>query len=351
MNTTKAIEAHKQYPYSYGEFGSKSEYYRFLAKEHNVSHTTTKGWFIKSGAWDVIAQGRRVSTLGKEAKDITTLHWKDAVDYVKTSQEFKGKTSNSDEHIELSFKRDSPMYIMVWGDQQIGDFGTDMDLFLEATDLLLNNDDLYVILAGDILQMAILRRSIAELLSGSALNPKQQIHFLDSWLKEIKHKVICSTWCNHAVMREEKAIGWSPVAETMAKHTAYFNGIGHIDLSINDITYKLAVSHRFKGKSYINKNHGPTRYYREYANDREIVAQGDYHDPGVQTQTYGGIDRLTAVCGSIQTKSGYAKRHFTLKTYPYIPVIALDSEQHLFEGFKNMNSYMRFCKGGEASRV
>lgn len=279
--------------------------------------------------------GMKVST----DKKVGEFSWREAVTMVKASQTFKKKHKASQSTAEWKLKTDRPIHVMVLGDAQIGCIGVDYDAFLEFTDIIMKTENLYVFLVGDMFQMSINRRSIAEIIGGSALTPEEQMHFAEDWLKEVKHKVICSTWDNHTDMRQEKVIGYSHLAAIYKKHCIYFSTIGHLDLVLNDITYKIALSHRFAGKSLYNKAHAPIRYLREKWNEGDIAIQGDYHQPGILDQQYGGKDIIGVVCGSIQTDSSYIKRHFSLKTYPYMPIITFHHDKKLIVPYKNYDRW------------
>ncbi len=273
-------------------------------------------------------------------KKVSEFSWREAVDIVKTRQDFQKKHSGSQNYATWKQKRDSPLHVLVLGDTQIGCVGVDYDMFLEFTKFILNHDNVFVFLVGDLFQMAINTRNVAEVIGGSALTPEEQMHFAEDWLKEIKHKVICSTWDNHTDMRHEKVLGYSHLASIYKKHVIYFSGIGHLDLVINDITYKIALSHRFAGKSMYNKAHAPWRYIREKANEIDIAIQGDYHQPGILDQDYGGKEGIGIVCGSIQTNSSYIKRHFSLKTFPQMPMVTFHHKKKMITTYKNIDRWL-----------
>lgn len=148
------------------------------------------------------------------------------------------------------------------------------------------------------------------------------MRFLESWLMEVKHKVIASTWDNHSVMREENASGFSQYSNIFSKHVIYHDNIGHLDVQVGDFIYKMAVAHFFRGRTMYNACHGQMRYMRMQANDREICAAGDSHVPGVNQYEEGGSKRIALNCGSIQN-GGYGKRFFSLLNSPVFPCVKL----------------------------
>ena len=281
---------------------------------------------------------------GKEAavitsdKKVSEFHWRSVVPHLKTFQTIVNDASSSQSEANWKIEADQ-ICVAVIGDLQLGSWATDYELFMKVTDEILNTPNLYVILVGDLIQMAIKMRNVLEMMD-NLIPPKIQFMFLDSWLNDIKHKVICSTWDNHAVMREEAMTGYSNYANIFSRHTIFHNHIGHIDISVGDITYKWAVTHFFRGKSMLNNVHAPMRYMRMEAPDRDIAVQGDFHLPGIAKYWEGGKEHCAAVCGSIQVDSGYAKRFFSLKTCPTYPCIALSGKEKIFTPYWSIQEWV-----------
>lgn len=276
-------------------------------------------------------------------KKVSEFHWRTVLPHVQSLQRVFKEASGSQDSATWKIKTSRPICVVVIGDLQLGSWGTDYDLFMKVTDEIINTPDLYVILVGDLLQMAIKMRTVLEVVD-NALPPKAQLYLLDSWLQDIKHKVIASTWDNHSVMREEAAAGYSTYAEIFRRHTIYHNHIGHLDIHVNGNVYKWAVSHFFRGRSLLNNVHAPMRYLRHEAPDREIAAQGDFHLPGVAKYWEGGRERVAIVCGSIQTESGYAKRFFSLKTCPTYPCVTLGHKEKMITPYWSVKEWLNARK-------
>jgi hypothetical protein len=274
-------------------------------------------------------------------KKISNFHWRDIMPTLKNFQQIVREASGSQDQATWKITTDKDICVAVVGDLQLGSWATDYDLFMKVTDEIINTPNLYVILVGDLLQMAIKLRGVLEAMD-NLMPPKIQLMFLDSWLQDIKHKVICSTWDNHAVMREENQVGYSSYASIFSRHTIYHNHIGHVDIQVNDITYKWAVTHFFRGKSMLNNVHAPMRYMRMEAPDREIAVQGDFHVPGIAKYWEGGSERCAMVCGSIQTSSGFGQRFFSLRTCPTYPCIALSGTKKNFTPFWSIEDWVKF---------
>ena len=260
-----------------------------------------------------------ISTDKKEAD----FHWRTPIKHLKALQEVFHDGKDSQDLSHWSIDADSVTVVVV-GDLHMGSWATDYDLFCEITDEIINTPNLYVILVGDLLQMSIKLRGVLEV-SDNALPPKWQMRFLESWLLDIKHKVIASTWDNHSVMREENASGFSQYSNIFSRHVIYHDNIGHIDISVRDQVYKVAAAHYFRGRTMLNPVHGQMRYMRMTSNDREICVAGDSHVPGLLQYEEGGSQRTAINCGSIQN-GGYGKRFFSLLNSPVFPCFKLSGK-------------------------
>jgi len=297
-----------------------------LVEKYNITHRTARYYASK------VVRDATVTT----NKVVGEFNWRDAVDHVQQGQKLFSKAKSNQDFAKVTIDTDEPIYIMALGDGHFGSWGTDYEVLKAVTDEILNTPNLYVVLLGDLLQMSIKLRGVLEVMD-NALPPKYQMMLLDSWLQEINHKVLCSTWDNHSVMREENMVGYSKYAEIFERHTIYYNGIGHLDLKVGNETYKIAVSHFFRGYSIENPCHGGMRYMRRMANDREIAMAGDSHNPGIIKYVDGDKVRCVVNSGTAQTNSGYAKRFFSLSTSSAFPVIKLDPNVHNATPFFTLN--------------
>mgnify|MGYP003575779059 CR=1 FL=1 len=269
-------------------------------------------------------------------------HWRDAALAAKRMQYVAASARTSQEFatIELPVGGRDP-FVLFLSDTHIGDWGTDYDLFARITDEILETPDLYVALLGDLANMAIRLRGVAEVTGGSQLPPELQIKFLESWLNDIAHKVAFATWDNHGVEREEQGSGFSGIKALLARRVVYFGGIGHPDILVGDQRYQFAVSHKFRGSSVDNPCYAPMRYLRQEAPDRELAAMGDYHVPGIIKYTHGGRDRVAVNCGSTQTGSVYARRHFSLFTRDAMPGVRLSTDSHCITPYYAVGEWKR----------
>lgn len=309
-----------------------------IAAEYGMAHRTARR-YVSAIIKDVLGKEETAPETYSDKK-YPKANWREMVEYVQQGQRMFRSMKGSQDMANFGIVTDEPVYVMVVADTHFGSWGTDYELLKQVTDEILNTPNLYVVLLGDLLQMSIKLRNVLEV-SDNALPPKYQLALLDSWLSEISHKIICSTWDNHSVMREEAVTGYSRYAEIFERHHIYFNGIGHLDLTVGSQTYKMALAHFFRGYSIENPCHGGMRYMRRMANDREIAMAGDSHNPGIIKYVDGDKTRCVVNSGSAQVNSGYAKRFFSLSTNPAFPVIKLDPVKHEFTPYWTLEEALK----------
>jgi hypothetical protein len=235
-----------------------------------------------------------------------------------------------------------PIVVVGLGDTHIGDWATDHALLESITDELLNIPHLYIILMGDLVQMAIKLRNVAEV-SSNMLPPELQMAYLDSWLAEIAPRVILACDGNHEERQQVQA-GVSLTRHLISKHITYADGIAHADIQVGQQVYTFAVSHVFRGKSMYSPVHGQARYLRMVGQDREIAFAGDSHTPGFAMYNEGGRWRCAINGGSIQA-SPYMRRHFQLTNDPSYPCIMLFPSEHRFVPFRTVADCLAASKG------
>lgn len=269
------------------------------------------------------------------------LNWRDVNATIRDMQRVKHEASTAQDDATFHFDSDV-VKVIALSDTHLGSWSADYELFERITDEILNTPNLYVILAGDLVNMAIRMRGVMEV-SDDLLTPKLQMDYLISWLDEMKGRVLFAGWDNHAVIRQEELAGYSQVAHILSERTVYYNGIGHANVIVGDELYPVAMSHFFRGKSAANPCYGPQRYILTEGIDREIAIAGDSHVPGMMTFMLGGKRRVAINTGTTHTNSGYAKRFFSLQSHPIFPCFVLSGERHEITPFWTVGEMMRFA--------
>jgi hypothetical protein len=271
-------------------------------------------------------------------KAVGEFHWREANRYLGGMQRLSERAKSSQDRGRIVLDVDAPIGVVFLSDAHIGDWSTDYDLFERITDEILGTPNLYIALLGDMAHMAIKLRGVAEVTS-NLLPPELQLSYFTSWLDEVGERILLCTWDNHAVEREELGSGISAFKRLQAKRFVYFNGIGHPDVQVGGETYKFALSHRFRGRSTVHPAAAPMNYLVREGHQREIAVQGDFHIPAILQFVHGDMEKLAMVTGSTQTRSPYARRHFSLMTHPIFPVLELHPDRHLAVPYWNVKAW------------
>lgn len=267
-------------------------------------------------------------------------NWREWADHAISTQDLYKRASQTQKFATVEIPAKEPILVMPFSDQHIGGRGVDYKEFIRLTNFIIDTPNLYVILHGDEAEFAIKLRSVAEVCA-QLFDPTKQNQFIDQWFDEIKHKVICATWCNHVQEREEKQSGVSTKKLSFAPKTVYFDGIGHLDLKVGSETYKITVSHKFRGFSYQNPCHAGMRYMRFEGSDREIAIMGDIHQPAYICYADGKTERLSLVSGTLNISSAYAERYFSLFTKSNYPVIVFRHDEHQFTALPSLDRWLK----------
>lgn len=240
-------------------------------------HRSYDGWRIKRQR----SVPSRIKRDYLSDKKIGDFNWREATTVINQMIDLKDRSSFSQDTAHIQIETDKPVCILALSDTHIGSWASDHTLFETITDEILNTENLFVALLGDFEQMAIKASQGVLALSDNVLPPELQHRFIESWLEEVEHKILFSTWDNHAVMREEAGSGFSQYANLMKRRVVWHSGIGHPNVTVGSETYRLAVSHRFRLRTHLNPVHGGMQYIRHEAPDREISIAGDSHVPGI----------------------------------------------------------------------
>ena len=279
----------------------------------------------------------KIEALVEANKKKTTVSSRDFEAYALQTQALYEKASSTQHFADIKLPNRNCGLVPL-GDLHLGGRGVDYRQFRTITDEIVGTPDLYTILIGDLVEFAIKLRSVAEVCA-QIVGPDKQVQWIESWLDEIKHKVIAATWCNHAIEREEKQAGVSLIKRLLSERFVMFDTIGHADIHVGKQVYKIAVSHKFRGSSYLNAPHAGQRYMRFQGTDREIAIMGDIHTPGYNLYWDGPVKRLSLVGGTLNTGSAYAQRYFSLFTQPVYPCIELSHKEHSFVPFENLATW------------
>lgn len=280
---------------------------------------------------------------------IAEFDWEEWCGWIEDGQALQSKASKNHTKAQIRLGDGTkPVILFQLGDTHIGSWGADYSLLRSITKEICETEGVYVALMGDLIEMAINMRGVTEVM-GQVLSPSNQMDFLRSWLKRIMPKVAFSCWGNHETDREEKFSGLNSVRDMFSEKAVYFGGIGHPDIHVGEQIYRIVASHKFRGNSIFDATFGPKRYMRMESSDREIGMQGDLHRAAISLYREGNMNRCALTSSTLQLKSQYAQRYFSIFTIPIFPCIVLRHDRHEYIPFWNLQAAMDYVKGYEAA--
>jgi hypothetical protein len=261
-------------------------------------------------------------------KKVKTLpHYTEFLDVIQKHQALDEKLSNSQTTGTIKIETDKEFFpVNLTADWHLGSVCVDYDAWQRLFHFILDNE-IYQMLFGDLTDnFKPPFRSMTAIFS-QIFSPEKQVEFLASVIEEYKAKrpnaILAAWWGNHDVEWDENKSGTSPIKDMLSEDYLYFNGMGVIELQVNDHAYRLGGSHVFKGHSMYNRNHSQGRAVREHFGGLvDVVVQGDKHVRAYQLITeyelfkefgyseLGGDIHLVQV-PTYKKDDGYAKRYFS----------------------------------------
>jgi hypothetical protein len=266
--------------------------------------------------------------------------WRSMNRLIEQRQEMKRESAWSQKTARIDFSHlDHPICVIALSDTHIGSWGTDHTLLEKVVDEIMAVPNLYIAFLGDVAEMAVKMRSVAEVM-GNMLDIEEQEMYAEDFLNEIAPRILFSTWDNHSIERAEQQVGTSAIAKLFSRRVVYHSGIGHPDIVVGNQTYRVAATHRFRGSSIDHPCHGGMRYLLREGNDREIALEGDKHRPGKETAVHSGVPKLALNSGTFNVNSGYGNRYFSLYTCPAFPCFTLHPDKHMFNDYWSVDHYL-----------
>jgi len=269
--------------------------------------------------------------------ELSDLSWRDMLPAIHSMKNLRGSLKSSSHYINVDVSTQDPICIIPFGDAHIGAIGTDYELFQKITDEILNTPNLYIILMGDELDLAIKLRTIAEVLT-SVLTPELQVQFVTSWLTEIKHKVLFAVQGNHDA-RIKQFTGLDVPQHIITKIVPYSTGICHVNLKVGKVLYKIAAAHKFPGHSMWNVNHANKKYSAMQYPEGDIYMGAHTHRPGGAFDWESGRLKVYLNSATLKTQDEYAATWFSILTSPVYPCVVLHPNEKLIMPFVSVRHW------------
>ena len=270
-------------------------------------------------------------TVLEDTVSIDDISWRDMIPAIEQMKKLRGRNNASSHFIDVSVSTKNPICIIPFGDVHIGAIGTDYELFQKITDEIIKTPNLYIILMGDEIDLAIKLRSIAEVLT-SVLTPELQIQFMKSWLNDIKHKVLFAVQGNHDA-RIKQFSGVDVPRNIITKVVPYSTGICHVNLQVGDVLYKIAAAHKFPGHSMWNVNHANKKYSAMQYPEGDIYLGAHTHRPGGAFDWESGKLKVYLNSATLKTHDEYAATWFSILTSPVYPCMVLHPNEKIIAPF------------------
>jgi hypothetical protein len=273
-----------------------------------------------------------------EEKKESSVAWREHFKLAEEQQRLKRGASGNNTFLKLDYSNDSELHFICLGDLHFFSGGTNHRAIEILTDRIISHPHLRVVLLGDILEMAINLRNVAEVTSQLA-PPATQLKVLESWLNDIKDRVLFSTHDNHSSERLEKNAGVDIYGWLMSRVVPFFDGIGVCNIKVGSQEYRVGATHKTRGRSMLNPTHGQSRYMRFDDQSLDAMLAGDSHQPGISQYWDGDRERLAVNVGTMNVNSAFAKRYFSLYSQPIFPVVTLYGAQKEMNAFRSLESW------------
>lgn len=330
------------------EFGEKGASPAELSNRTGISRTVLKAAMYKAAQAGELknhdgvyySPSQRITTVISNKK-IGSVNWRDHARHAMGKRELhqKASWSNDDGQIKIDIPKDN-IIVQPLGDLHFGSIASDMKALVEITDAIVNDPRIYVILLGDLTDNFVsFKNQLA--VHQQIMSPSEQDDFLESWLNEIKDKVLFATWCNHSEF-EERASGKNSVKKILSRSVMYFNGMAKIELDLNGIVYKIAATHKTRFNSSFNATHGLKQLARKDFPDCDIYLAGDTHWPAMERAFERNIDQLFIKIGTFKLDDGYSKRYFSRYTSSVMPCFVLNTKQKDVCGFWKLDQALKY---------
>jgi hypothetical protein len=285
------------------------------------------------------------------------------LDVVKRHQELDKKLSSSQTTGKIIIESDKEFFpINMTADWHLGSLCVNYDEWERLFNYIMEHE-VYQMLFGDLTDnFKPPFRSIQAIFS-QAFSPEVQVEFLASIIKEYKERrpdaILAAWWGNHDVEWDENKFGSSPIKEMLSDSFMYFNGMGVVEVQINDLVYRIGGSHVFRGHSMYNKNHSQGRAVREHFGGLvDVVIQGDKHIRSHQLITeyelfekfgyeeLGGDIHLLQV-PTFKDRDGYSMRNFSpTGGQIQFPALLFGTESREIIYTDTLQQLDRYIKGG-----
>lgn len=191
--------------------------------------------------------------------------------------ELRQKVENKEYSTTIEIKTDRPIAIGWFADIHAGGEDIDYERLKWEADEIKRNPYMKIILGGDIADAFCFNPAQF----GDIANLNEQNLYLHKLLEYIGYDhILAGVTGNHDLWLRKTGLD---MYGDIRKNIPIFDGVGTIELLINDVSYTGAIMHRAKGYSYFNPNHPQKRFSMENEG-YDFVMSAHIHVGGEQSQ-------------------------------------------------------------------
>lgn len=223
--------------------------------------------------------------------------------------EIGASTSQTEATVEI--REDGPIAVCFSSDWHLGSLATDYDAFERHWDYVINTPNLFIGTVGDEVDNSYAFKVASA--NVQAMSPKLQAKVLRDILADFvdNRKLLFTCWGNHDVMRHEKDIGFSPLAEIKGAHVPYFNGQGFLTLrlgKVNPVEYLIHMTHFSRFSSVLNALHSHKRQQDWVAPNADVIVTAHVHNPALSLVCpFPFAHSVEALARNLPLKSAYIR--------------------------------------------
>ena len=276
-------------------------------------------------------------------------NWREIVEHAREGADIYNRINVSYDFVHRKINTDKPIAIVFASDFHLGNHATDYSAFLDTADFL-KESGFYMIVVGSDPEFAINRFRSSEAVHSQVLPPVMQIEAQRLWLEWLQDQLIAGCWDNHLDERLEMSIGmFSGIG--WPKKAPYFHAKGLLKLTVGDIEYEIAMTHRHKGSSIYHDFQPVFRLFREFY-PADICVTAHTHKPGyTEFCAYPEMRRLLGrplmnhfiLTGTfLAGHHTYTERNFKGRGVLGLPTIVLDPHTFDITYFRHPDKALRY---------
>lgn len=262
---------------------------------------------------------------------------------LKKFQKASTDLSTRMEMVEVSLDTCDPIILAFLADAHIGSLYTDYEVLDERVRLLENTDRAYVVSCGDTVDNYLPAGKHSTGMFGTLLPPAIQKSIAEMIFIRLKGKWLGAVQgCHDEWSHDLDDFDWTRfLAEKIECPNLGFGGF--IDLTVGNVTYRIALRHRYRYNSSFNLTHTVKRM-REQFGDFDVGCVAHHHQADIEHLAMADKDRVFIRPGSFKKADRYARSIGYRDTGHQVPCIVLDPTIRKIVPFMNLGDAVRFLR-------